>query len=59
MTPEEERFLRSLAAKMDAVKYNHQDLQKACQRGTPAQVRTHGRRLIANVHRLLRAWPKR
>ena len=59
MTPEEEKFLRSLAAKMDAVKWTHQDLQKACQRGTPGQVRTLGRRLIANVHRLLRAWPKR
>lgn len=58
MTAEEERYLRSLAAKMDAVADDHKKLQKGCRTGTSSQVRASGRRLIANVHRLLRAWPK-
>ena len=58
MTPEHEQYLRMLASKMDAVAYDNKQLQKACRTGTSGQVRTFGRRLIANTQRLLRAWPK-
>lgn len=54
MSKEEADYLRAVASKMDSVADAHKKLQKKCRSGTVGEVRSAGRRLIAETHRLLR-----